>query len=143
MDARAYWVGFNLVRGIGAVRLRNLLEHFGNLEIAWNAPADALISAGLPTRIVENFIVIRKQVDLKRIMEKVEAQGVKVLTWDDDFYPRRLKEIAQPPPVLFVRGSINVEDDWAVSVSGLLCGYPLPKPPNRVQSTLKTIGRFR
>jgi DNA processing protein len=118
MEARAYWVGFNLVRGIGAVRLRNLLEHFGNLEIAWNAPADALMSAGLPARIVENFLVIRKQVDLELVMEKVAAQGVKVLTWDDDVYPRRLKEIAQPPPVLFVRGSINVEDDWAVSVVG-------------------------
>jgi DNA processing protein len=118
MEARAYWVGFNLVRGVGAVRLRNLLEHFGNLEIAWNAPADALIAAGLPARIAENFLVIRKQVDLERIMEKIDAQGVKVLTWDDDAYPRRLKEIAQPPPVLFVRGSVNVEDDWAVSVVG-------------------------
>lgn len=118
MEPRAYWVGFNLVRGIGAVRLRGLLEHFGNLEIAWNAPADALIAAGLPTKVVENFLVVRKQVDLERILEKIHVQNVKILTWDDDAYPRRLKEIAQPPPVLFVRGSINVEDDWAVSVVG-------------------------
>ena len=118
MEPRAYWVGFNLVRGIGAVRLRGLLEHFGNLEIAWNAPADALLAAGLPTKVVENFLIVRKQVDLERIIEKVHAQDVKILTWDDDTYPRRLKEIAQPPPVLFIRGSINVEDDWAVSVVG-------------------------
>jgi DNA processing protein len=118
MDSKAYWVGFNLVRGIGAVRLKIILDHFGNLEIAWNSPAEALISAGLPGRVAENFLVIRKQVDLELIMEKIAAQGVTVLTWEDDRYPRRLKEISQPPPVLFVRGSINVEDDWAVSVVG-------------------------
>lgn len=118
MDEKAYWVGFNLVRGVGAVRVKNLLDHFGKLEIAWDAPASALISAGLPTRVVENFLVVRKQVNLEVVMQRVADSGVQVITWDDAIYPRRLKEIDQPPPVLFVRGSINVEDDWAVSVVG-------------------------
>lgn len=118
MDVKAYWVGFNLVRGIGAVRLKNILDHFGNLEIAWNAPAGAFISAGLPARIVENFLQVRNQVNLDVVMKKISSQGVQVFTWEDEAYPKRLKEIAQPPPVLFVRGSINVEDDWAVSVVG-------------------------
>lgn len=118
MDVKAYWVGFNLVRGIGAVRLKNILDHFGNLEIAWNAPAGAFISAGLPARVVENFLQVRNQVNLDVVMKKISSQGVQVLTWEDEAYPKRLKEIAQPPPVLFVRGSINVEDDWAVSVVG-------------------------
>ncbi len=118
MDEKAYWVGFNLVRGVGAVRVKNLLDHFGKLEIAWDAPAGALISAGLPTRVVENFLVVRKQVNLEVVMQRVADSGVQVITWDDAIYPRRLKEIDQPPPVLFVRGSINVEDDWAVSVVG-------------------------
>lgn len=118
MEEKAYWVGFNLVRGVGAVRVKNLLDHFGKLEIAWDAPAGALISAGLPARVVENFLVVRKQVNLDIVMKRVADSGVQVITWDDDAYPRRLKEIDQPPPLLFVRGSINVEDDWAVSVVG-------------------------
>jgi DNA processing protein len=118
MEKQAYWVGFNLVRGIGAVRMKNILDYYGNLEIAWNAPASGLISAGLPARVVENFIQVRKSVDLEKVMEKVTSQGVKVCTWEDDIYPKRLKEINQPPPVLFIKGTINVEDDWAVSVVG-------------------------
>jgi len=51
-------------------------------------------------------------------MEKATANGVKIFTWLDADYPRRLKEIDQSPPVLFVIGSINVEDDWAVAVVG-------------------------
>ena len=118
METKAYWVGFNLVRGIGAVRLRNILAHFGSLEIAWNAPVDALIAAGLPTKVIENLLQVRKQVNLDVVMERLVFQGVKLITWEDEQYPKRLKEIAQPPPVLFIRGSINVEDDWAVSVVG-------------------------
>lgn len=118
MDEKAYWVGFNLVRGVGAVRVRNLLDHFGKLQTAWDAPAGALISAGLPARVVENFLVVRKQVNLEVVMQRVADSGVQVITWEDALYPRRLKEIDQPPPILFVRGAINVEDDWAVSVVG-------------------------
>ena len=46
MDKR-YWVGFNLVKGIGAVRLQALQDHFGDLSLAWQAPVEALQAAGL------------------------------------------------------------------------------------------------
>jgi DNA processing protein len=118
MDPKAYWVGFNLVKGIGAVRLKALLDHFGNLEIAWGAPADALLAAGLSSRIVENLTILRKQVDLEQVMERIQRQDIRVITWEDTIYPRRLREIDQPPPVLYLRGSIDPEDDWAVAVVG-------------------------
>lgn len=118
MDPKAYWVGFNLVKGIGAARLRQIQEFFGSLETAWNSPAAGLLSAGLPQKVVDNFVRMKPQVDLDRIMERIHTQGVKVMTWEDADYPRRLKEINQAPPVLFIKGSINVEDDWAVAVVG-------------------------
>ncbi len=118
MDSKAYWVGFNLVKGIGAVRLRQVLDFFGSLEIAWNSPADGLLAAGLTSKIAENLQQVRKQVDLNLVMSNIEKKGIKILTWEDADYPRRLKEINQPPPVLFIDGSINVEDDWAVAVVG-------------------------
>lgn len=118
MDPKAYWVGFNLVKGIGAVRLKQVLAFFGSLEVAWNSPTDGLIAAGLSQKIVENFVKIRGHVDLDLVMANINNKGIKVLTWSDSDYPRRLKEINQAPPVLFINGSINVEDDWAVAVVG-------------------------
>jgi DNA processing protein len=118
VDPKAYWVGFNLVKGIGAVRLRQVLDFFGSLEIAWNSPAEGLLSAGLSQKIIENFKRVRHQVDLELIMANIQKKEIKVITWVDPDYPRRLKEINQAPPVLFVNGSINVEDDWAVAVVG-------------------------
>ncbi len=118
MDTKAYWVGFNLVKGIGAVRLRQIIDFFGTLEIAWNSPQEGFLAAGLPSKVVENFQQVRRQVDLDLIMANIEKKRIKVMTWEDSEYPRRLKEINQAPPVLFINGSINVEDDWAVAVVG-------------------------
>lgn len=107
-----------MVKGVGAVRLRALLDHFGDLSVAWNAPADALKNAGLSARLVENFFTIRKSINLERIWENIQRQGIMVITWDDDCYPRLLKNIDQPPPILYVRGNILPEDEWAVSIVG-------------------------
>lgn len=118
IERKAYWVAFNLVRGIGAVRLRGLLDFFGSLEIAWQAPVDALSEAGLSAKIIENLVAVRKGVDLSRYWDRIEAQRITVLTWEDETYPARLKEIDQPPPVLYVRGEISDEDNWSVAVVG-------------------------
>ena len=118
MDSKAYWVGFNMVRGIGAVRLQALLDFFGNPEVAWYAPADALLNAGLSPKIVDNLLRLRSSLDLEKVMERLEKVGISVMTRIDEAYPRRLKEIEQPPPVLYVRGEILPEDDFAVAVVG-------------------------
>ncbi len=118
MDPKAYWVGFNLVKGIGAIRLKQILDFYGSLEVAWESPASGLLSAGLPQKVAENFTRVKNQVELERIMENIASQKIHVMTWEDSDYPRRLKEINQAPPVLFIKGTINVEDDWAVAVVG-------------------------
>lgn len=118
MDSKAYWVGFNLVKGIGAVRLRALLGFFGSLEIAWQAPAEGLRAAGLPPKILENFLVVRKEIALDAVLDNLHRRGIQVLTWEDEMYPRRLREIDQPPPVLYMLGTIQAQDDWSIAVVG-------------------------
>ena len=118
VDHRMYWVGFNMVKGIGAVRFKTLLDAFGTAEAAWNASPDALLETGLSRKIIESFQRVHKGVSLEQIWERIQSLGVQVLTWDDDGYPRHLKEIDQPPPVLYIRGSLLPEDDWAVAIVG-------------------------
>lgn len=119
MDASLYWIGFTLVKGIGSVRIQALLDFFGSLEIAWQAPADALRAAGLSQKLVENLMETRAATDLQQFYEeKIQKQGIQVLTWNDQAYPNRLKQIDQPPPVLYLRGSICPEDDWSVAIVG-------------------------
>jgi DNA processing protein len=93
-------------------------DFFGSLEVAWYSPVEGFISAGIPQKIIENLMKIRSQVDLNRIMDNIAQKKIRVITWQDPDYPRRLKEINQSPPVLYINGNINVEDEWAVAVVG-------------------------
>jgi len=113
-----YWVGFNIVPGIGPARFQALLDHFGNLEAAWQAPAYELKRAGLDRRSIENLLETRRRLSLDDEMARIERAGVQVLTWEDNAYPSPLRHIHSPPPVLYVKGELRPEDEWAVAVVG-------------------------
>ena len=126
-----YWVGFNIVRGIGPTRLRALLDYFGDVEQAWHAPDEELRRAGLDRRSRENLLAVRARRDLDRELEKIAAVGARVLTWKCPDYPRLLREIADPPPVLYVKGTIAEEDAWAVAVVGTRRASPYGREVTR------------
>ncbi len=118
MNDPRYWVGFNLIKGIGAVRLQGLLDHFGDLSLAWGASQVQLEQSGLSPKLARTILQVREQVDLDRVMDDIRKKDIQVLTWRDDKYPARLMEITQPPPVLYLKGSYELEDAWAVAVVG-------------------------
>lgn len=117
-DPRAFWVGLNMVKGIGSVRFKTLLEAFGDPQSAWEASPQAWLQAGLSQKVADSFQRLHQGVSLDQVWERIQTLGVTVLTWDDETYPRRLKEIDQPPPILYVRGSLIPEDEWAVAIVG-------------------------
>ncbi len=118
MSDRRYWIGFNKVRGIGPAKVRALLDHFGDLEIAWSAPRIELAAAGLDRRAIEALEAARAGIDLNRLAAEVEKAGLSCVCWADETYPRRLREIDNPPPLLFFRGALTEADDWAVAMVG-------------------------
>ncbi|HSK66417.1 MAG TPA: DNA-processing protein DprA [Anaerolineales bacterium] len=118
MEEKKYWVGFNLIKGIGAVRMQALIQHFGDLEAAWKAAPADLAGAGMGLKVIERIVQARIQVDLDKVWDRIESQGIKILTWLDNAYPQRLKEIEQPPPVLYIRGEYLPDDLFAVAIVG-------------------------
>jgi len=117
-DEKKFWIGFNLVRGIGAVRFQQILSFFGDLSLAWNAPAEAFREAGLPERALSNLLRLRDETDLDALSDSIQQKDVQVLTLLDDNYPKLLRQIDQAPPVLYVRGTLLPADDFAIAMVG-------------------------
>ncbi len=113
-----YWVGFSRVPGIGPVRLRALLDHFGDIRQAWGASAATLNAIGFDRRTIESLHSVRNKLDLAKELERVTRLGITVLTWDSSDYPSLLKNIPDPPPVLYVQGELLSRDEWALAVVG-------------------------
>ncbi len=118
MSEVKYWVGFNLIPGIGRVRFSRLIEHFGDLKRAWEAEAAELRAAGLDGKSIQMIVETRPKFDLDAEMERIEKLGVRAIPQDDPLFPRRLKEIYDSPPVLYARGSFVPGDEWSLAVVG-------------------------
>ena len=113
-----YWVAFNNIPGIGRVRLSLLEQHFGSLKDAWTAPLSELRKCGLDAVAQRSITRWRDSVSPDVEVEKLQRAGITVLTANADAYPARLREIYDYPPVLYVKGELLPQDEFAVAVVG-------------------------
>ncbi len=113
-----YWVGFNLIPGIGRMRFAQLENHFGNLENAWQAAPAKLRKTGLDRNVIQAITTWQSRIFLDDEMAKLAHYGVKFFTYKDEKYPTRLKEIYDYPPLRYVRGELLPKDEWCLAVVG-------------------------
>ena len=100
------------------MRVREMERHFDALSEAWAADSEELRRAGLDRRTAQNVVTHRQDIDPDAELEKLAALRVQAVTWHDPEYPPPLKEIHDPPPVLYVRGRLLPEDQRSVAVVG-------------------------
>ncbi len=119
LDELAYWIAFSRVLGIGPVRFKQLLDFFhDDVAAAWRADSKELAQAGLDQKTIHGFLKQRSTITPKQELEKLERLRVQVITWKDKDYPKLLKEIDHPPPVLYVAGSLTEADQFALAIVG-------------------------
>ncbi len=114
----AFRVAFSHVTGIGPARLNALERFFEDLEEAWSADRSGLREAGLDQRTIEELETTRTTLDPHEAYLRMQESGIAALTPDDPEYPRRLKEIADPPPLLYARGQLLDRDEWSLAIVG-------------------------
>jgi len=114
----AYRVALHRIYRLGAVRFRLLERYFPTLEEAWRADHATLCAAGLDARTATEVVRARAESDPDAELERIYQAGVTALAPSDPRYPSRLGEIADAPPLLYVKGSWRAEDEWGVAVVG-------------------------
>lgn len=113
-----YWVAFNRISGIGRVRFGLIEAYFESVEAAWFADGAELRAAGLDRRTVRSVVEGRGRIEPDAEMEALRGGDVRALTWHDDDYPPRLKQIYDAPPLIYVRGSVFSDDERSLAVVG-------------------------
>ena len=99
MSDLKYWLGFNLVKGIGPAKVQALLDYYGSLANAWRANEFELQKIGLDRRAIQTFLETRQEVDLDVALARVEQASVSL-------------------PLLYYQGELREQDQWAVAVVG-------------------------
>ncbi len=102
-DALYHWLALVRVPGMGSRRITRLLETFRTPAAAFAASPEQLRQAGVPEQSLEGFRQPGRQ-DIETDLRWAEGPGNHIITLDDPRYPPLLKEIPDPPPLLFVHG---------------------------------------
>jgi DNA processing protein len=118
LPSLSYFLCFSRAQGIGPMRLRKLIDHFGTLAAAWAAEPFDLARAGLDSKSIGRVLTLRRETSPERELDRLSGSGVQALCWDDADYPALLKRIADPPPVIYVRGELLPSDALAVAIVG-------------------------
>ena len=124
MNNIPYLLALHSIDGLGPIRIKAILDYFNDPKLAWEAKTEELLKIGIYRNTVNLLIETRKKLEPESYAQKILDSGIKWLTIFDEKYPKLLKEIYDPPVVLYYKG----ETDWnkpAIAVVGTrkITGY--------------------
>jgi len=113
-----YWLALALTPGLGPTRIRKLIEHYGTAERVFQASLTELEATGMRA-VSAQSIATGKSLELaQQECEKAVEARARIISLSDPEYPARLKEIYDPPVVLFVKGSVEVLAQPGIAMVG-------------------------
>ena len=113
-----YWMGLTRIGGLGVRSAHKLITHFGSPKAAYMASLTELEGAGLAASLCQSVFA---QAGLKEAEKEIEAAakaGCRLVNFGDADYPPRLRQIPDPPLVLYVKGEIQALSGHCLAVVG-------------------------
>ena len=114
----SYWLALALTPGLGPTRVRKLIEHFGSPERVLHASLTELEATGMQAVSAQSLATGKSLELAQQECANATEAGARIITLGDLEYPPRLKEIYDPPVVLFVRGNLEVLSKPGIAVVG-------------------------
>jgi len=102
------WLAISLTQGLGPTKARKLVEHFGGVQAVFQASLTELESTGIQAVSAQAIATGKSAAMAREEIARAAGSGATVLSGEDACYPVRLKEIYDPPLVLYVRGNAEV-----------------------------------
>lgn len=113
------WLKLIRADGVGPVIFSNLTKRLGSVDRVLGASVGELARAdGVGFKTAERIAATRDKFDAAAEVELAGKLGVRIINLDDSRYPPALRQIYDPPPVLYVKGSLIRRDNLAISIVG-------------------------
>ncbi|MFA7662405.1 MAG: DNA-processing protein DprA [Patescibacteria group bacterium] len=114
-----YFLGFSLIDVVGAKRFKQIYAHFNDLELAWQASTGEFIRAGFSEKLASQIVAQRNKINLDEQLERLNRLKINFITLESPEYPALLKQIYDPPFVIFYKGTLNsIQDEFCLAVVG-------------------------
>ncbi|HEY2883314.1 MAG TPA: DNA-processing protein DprA [Pirellulales bacterium] len=118
-DSLADRLRLAMISGVGPRMRQRLLERFGTAAAVLDAaPADLRTVPRLGSKLCQAICTAREAIDAEAEIELCRREQVEIVTEQDENFPRPLREVPDPPGVLFVRGKLQATDAMAIAIVG-------------------------
>jgi DNA processing protein len=119
MDPREALVALNMIDHVGPIRARQLLDHFGDATAILRASKHQLLYVkGIGDETADSIVTWEKRIDLNAELKRIADFGCHIVGQADPEYPELLRQIYDPPVVLYVKGALSPKDKNSVAVVG-------------------------
>jgi len=118
MDEIKYWLSLAKIESIGPIKFQKILDFYPNLKNFWFSDLGSIIEAGIEPKLAAEIIANRKKIDPDEEWQAVNKLGISIITLNDTNYPKLLKEIYAPPPLLYCFGQLSLDKDYPLAVVG-------------------------
>lgn len=115
-DRELQCLSLALTPGLGPMRARRIVEHFGSVEAVFRASLTELEATGMMAQSAQSLGTGKSLELAQEEMVRARNAGAQIVSLDDAHYPARLKEIYDPPLVLYVRGSADVLSEPGIAI---------------------------
>jgi DNA processing protein len=113
-----YWLALALTQGLGPTRVKKLIEHYGTAERVFQASLTELEATGMRAVSAQSLATGKSLELAQQECVKAAEAGAKIISLSDPEYPSRLKEIYDPPVILFVKGNVEVLAQPGIAMVG-------------------------
>ncbi len=131
MDRRDFYLGLSLIRGVGATLALRIAKRYDSRDTLISAPLEELASIdGVRGVTARNILSFDWEGEIRQEKEKAEKCGAGIISIEDSGYPARLKEIYDPPVILYKKGELHDYDRVSIAI----VGSRLPTPYGRTMT---------
>jgi DNA processing protein len=118
-EKKCYWIALSGIKGIGNVTFKNLLSRFGDPVKIMEASKSELSDVnGLKKETVQDIVNRRFEIDPEKELKKSESCGARIVTFNDPEYPAPLREMHDPPMIIYMKGADIPQNRTFIAVVG-------------------------
>lgn len=119
MKEKKYWIWLSSIPGIGSKSCLNLIRHFGSAENVYQCSFSELRNSGIIREKAAKTITEHRNIEnVNEYLKIMKENNIKAYTILENDYPDNLKNIYDPPPVLYVKGNLIKEDVLSLGIVG-------------------------
>jgi len=118
MESIIYWLALHYLPGLGHRRSKKLLDFFGEPKGLFSASQKTMQELGLKAETIQAILSKKWIKEAEEELKKIKTMGVEIITYSDQRYPVLLKQIADPPPFIYLKGEAQLLNTPSIAIVG-------------------------